>query len=345
MKPLQILLRAYNNLFKTGPVLLIDTTKANEQPATGVPKYASELIRAINKSAKIHIINLTNLPIIDVGFTQIYSRFRPYRKLFFPIAAILTRSKWTLVFSGCHSALATGNRLQVIYDLAFIKHPDFYETEDLKSQNIQFSKALKFTDIFITCSYNTKTILRQYTDKPIYTIYPPLSVQSTIPPPLPENLIPNGFDEGFYLVIGGNHPRKRIMLLVELFQELSEKLIIVGEFKKPKTLPQNIHCTGYIDDDAKTALLSECLTLIMPSVDEGFGIPLIECLSFGKRPICTDLPIFHEVSLNMGIFTDFSLLDLKEKLKADKIIYGESYQIKYNRIRNQQLDALLGIFS
>ena len=45
-----------------------------------------------------------------------------------------------------------------------------------------------------------------------------------------------------------------------------------------------------------------CSALVAASHDEGFGLPLVEAAHFGLPIICSDIPIFHEVTEEHATF-------------------------------------------
>lgn len=54
-------------------------------------------------------------------------------------------------------------------------------------------------------------------------------------------------------------------------------------------------CFGFVDEDHLVSLLRESRYLYWPSLDEGFGMPLIEAISNGCLPICLDNDINREI--------------------------------------------------
>ena len=52
---------------------------------------------------------------------------------------------------------------------------------------------------------------------------------------------------------------------------------------------------GFVDDDRLVSLLRESKYLYWPSLDEGFGMPLVEAISNGCLPICIDNDINREI--------------------------------------------------
>lgn len=56
--------------------------------------------------------------------------------------------------------------------------------------------------------------------------------------------------------------------------------------------------------------------LIQPSAYEGFGLPPLEALCLGTKPVVSDIPVFREVydGLDVTFFKAGDAADLKEKI-------------------------------
>jgi glycosyltransferase involved in cell wall biosynthesis len=80
---------------------------------------------------------------------------------------------------------------------------------------------------------------------------------------------------------------------------------------------------------------------VFPSLDEGFGIPLIEALKFKVPVICSNIPIFKEIAKDSVLYFDkkdeFDLSQKMKKLIQNKnlsnklVLKGEERVKKFNR--------------
>ena len=61
-----------------------------------------------------------------------------------------------------------------------------------------------------------------------------------------------------------------------------------------KQIPQ-IEYLGYVSDEQKATYIKGCEAFLFPSRAEGFGMPLIEVMEYGKPVIARELPIFREL--------------------------------------------------
>ena len=119
-----------------------------------------------------------------------------------------------------------------------------------------------------------------------------------------------GVDPGTHYIIyfGGLTPHKNVGLLVETFAWLSAdarfagvKLILAGDYERdvyltayPALRAQANACcrdavifTGHVGDETAACLLSGALASVLPSLEEGFGLPGIEAAACGAPLIAT----------------------------------------------------------
>ena len=113
---------------------------------------------------------------------------------------------------------------------------------------------------------------------------------------LPKNHQPKiTSDKPFLFSIGEFTERKNFHSLVKMLQFLPEfDLILSGKNEteyakttladtiKDLNLENRVHITGKISDLDKQYYLQNCAAFVFPSLREGFGIPPIEAMRFGK---------------------------------------------------------------
>lgn len=59
-----------------------------------------------------------------------------------------------------------------------------------------------------------------------------------------------------------------------------------------------------VEEELYLELLASATALVHPSMDEGFGIPVVEAMASGIPVVISDIPIFREVAGKAGIFFD-----------------------------------------
>ena len=170
----------------------------------------------------------------------------------------------------------------------------------------------------------------------------PLERVSVVPNTLPEYWFqsntkpsPRLFDERPYvLAVSGSAPSKNLPRLLQAFANAQKSdvfkgvnLLVVGLGQKEKIRFKNL-ATAFgignrvvlcprVSDEELRALYRNASLFVFPSIDEGFGIPLLEAMAVGTPVICSSIPVFHEIGLrHVSYFDPFSIHDIEKYLIA-----------------------------
>lgn len=124
----------------------------------------------------------------------------------------------------------------------------------------------------------------------------------------------------YYLFVGTLEPRKNLERLIHAHSILpnsirnTTKLLIIGgkgwgdvnveKIVKKFGMQENVEFWGYVDDSILAELYANALFLAMPSLYEGFGLPLIEAMAFGIPMLTSNRSSMPEVAEGAGIFVD-----------------------------------------
>ena len=116
----------------------------------------------------------------------------------------------------------------------------------------------------------------------------------------------------FLLCVGRLNVRKNVARLVEavLRDDLvtaEQPLVVVGEpdGKSIGVLADDprVRFVGGVDDGALAWLYENCRLFVFPSLDEGFGLPVVEAALAGAPMVLSDIPAFRELAPT-AVFTD-----------------------------------------
>ncbi|WAM36292.1 glycosyltransferase [Caldicellulosiruptor acetigenus] len=155
-----------------------------------------------------------------------------------------------------------------------------YLEKSFHNLRIWDSVAANRVDYFIANSNYVANRIRKYYKRESKVIYPPVDTEFYVPSSKKE--IGN-----YYLIVSRLVSYKRIDIAVDAFNQLNEKLIIVGEgpeLKKLKSLAKkNIEFLGYQSEDTIRELYQHCKALIFPGIED-FGIVPVEVQACG-RPV------------------------------------------------------------
>jgi hypothetical protein len=69
-------------------------------------------------------------------------------------------------------------------------------------------------------------------------------------------------------------------------------------------LERRVHFLGYLPEDQLIAVWEGCSLLVFPSLYEGFGIPVVEAMQFGKPVICSNVTSLPEVAGDAALYFD-----------------------------------------
>lgn len=144
-------------------------------------------------------------------------------------------------------------------------------------------------------------------------------------------------DEPFILYVGGISPHKNLGTLVEAHARLLAQpdlpranLVLVGDYQKdvfyssytdlqariqPAGTGGSVIFTGFVDDSDLAHFYSAAAALVMPSYDEGFGLPALEAMACGAPVVASQAGALSEVVGEAGcLFNPHSPDELKDRL-------------------------------
>ncbi|UQY42860.1 glycosyltransferase [Mixta hanseatica] len=149
-------------------------------------------------------------------------------------------------------------------------------------------------------------------------------------------------DDLKYLYVGRLAPEKNLSLLIDVFNETGEQLIIAGSGPDTDDLQKkaknNITFLGYINNRELENIYRQCDAFILPSLAEPWGLVVEEALSLGLPVIISDRVGCKEdlVKENGIVFKATSKDSLKKALNKMKL----EYNIFYNAAQLYDLEGM-----
>ena len=122
--------------------------------------------------------------------------------------------------------------------------------------------------------------------------------------------------ESIILSVGAIQRRKNIVRLVEAFEHLAPewKLILAGSFGFDSAAAreriagsprkQDIQVLGYVPDSQLEDLYRSASILAFPSLDEGFGMPVLDAMSRGVPVLTSNISAMPEVAGGAALLVD-----------------------------------------
>ncbi|WOO41436.1 glycosyltransferase family 1 protein [Rubellicoccus peritrichatus] len=120
----------------------------------------------------------------------------------------------------------------------------------------------------------------------------------------------------YCLFVGARHGYKNFQLVLEAINQKGWpsdlKLVVAGaplnDLEKTLIRYHGLHdkiiSLGVVSDEHLSQLYTKASCFIFPSLMEGFGFPILEAQACKTPLICSDIPIFHEVSGDHAFFFD-----------------------------------------
>jgi glycosyltransferase involved in cell wall biosynthesis len=106
------------------------------------------------------------------------------------------------------------------------------------------------------------------------------------------------FPDGYFLYVGNDKPHKNVKTLVEAAQRANVRLVLAGaSFKE-------YGGRGFVSDDELSELYSNALALVLPSDEEGFGLPAAEAMAHGTAVITSRAPALVELTGDAALHVD-----------------------------------------
>jgi glycosyltransferase involved in cell wall biosynthesis len=116
----------------------------------------------------------------------------------------------------------------------------------------------------------------------------------------------------YFLYVGNDKPHKNVDLLVDAAQRANVPLVLAGapfaRFRGRATL------AGFVSDDELAALYRGAIALVMPSREEGFGLPALEAMRCGTAVITSTAAALVEVTGDAALHVAASVDALAESM-------------------------------
>jgi glycosyltransferase involved in cell wall biosynthesis len=126
----------------------------------------------------------------------------------------------------------------------------------------------------------------------------------------------------YFLYVGNDKPHKNVDVLVDAFSKIgSPSLVLTGAAFDRFKSRERIVITGFVDDAELAALYRGAIALVMPSREEGFGLPALEAMASGCAVITSNAAALVEITGDAALQvqpTAASLADAMARIASDE---------------------------
>ncbi|MFH5181189.1 glycosyltransferase family 4 protein [Paenibacillus sp. TAB 01] len=219
-----------------------------------------------------------------------------------------------------YTPVLKGKHVITIHDLAYMHYPEATSERILKHHSKWVPYSAQKCDYIIADSIQTKRDIEELLRIPESKIsVVPLAADEHFRyiDNCPDILKKYDLPSKYVLFVGTLEPRKNLIGLLKSFlllknqYDIEEKLVIVGargwkftpifDWVKENQLENEVVFTGFIDDTDLPAIYSAATLFVMPSIYEGFGLPLLEAMQCGTPVIGSNVSSIPEIIENAGI--------------------------------------------
>lgn len=200
---------------------------------------------------------------------------------------------------------------QVVHDLiAFL--PDAHDRKAVLLEKIFLSRALKHVSrIFSISNATTQDLVKRF------PFIPEEKISTIFAGPTLDETTPHQADDSTIISIGTLCPRKNQLRLIQAYALLSPalrdqyKLVLVGgrgwqdeEIVKLAQITDGVEWKGYISDKELDVMLASATVFALPSLYEGFGIPVLDAMQRGISVLTSPTGSLPEVAGDAAVYVD-----------------------------------------
>ncbi len=206
----------------------------------------------------------------------------------------------------------------LVYDLLPINHPAFFTPALVDAFRIWWQESARLSTAYFCISEAVKRDVDRHltggaSRPPAYVIPLGYDFKTTMPAGDVQQLVSGNWEEGpVILMVGTIEPRKNYAFALDAFDAVWQKnpgvkLVIVGRrgwlseklAARITAHPLRGRSLFWLDDCSDEnlhALYAHVDTILAASIDEGYGLPIIEAEANGVAVLASDIPVFREIA-------------------------------------------------
>jgi len=270
------------------PRIAVDANPAVREVTTGTEVYTRELCRRLGTVAPdFDWTFFAGRPSTGVGFDVTVAPFRRlWSQVRLPIA--VTAAHADLLFVPAHSIPLAwrGRVLTVVHDLAFERYPDAYPATERLFLQATTRLAVRRCPLLIAVSEATKAdLVERYSVAPERVRVVPNGGGEAPAPAAPAQK--TGF-EPYVLQVGRIERRKNQVASLAAVERLDGVRLVVAGPERDADLAAGLRASprcvvlGRVGRPTLEQLYACASAVVVPSLYEGFGFPVLEALARGK---------------------------------------------------------------
>lgn len=325
--------------------ILVDTYKIKDLHS-GLGQFslnfASELLRQIPKDLEVDLlipdVEITALKDKKCGFVKANSFNRYFR----------SRNREYTIWHSLHQFPAhlphrSVSHILSIHDLNFLIEKN--EVKSLKYLK-RLQRNVNIADHITTISNYSKKQIEKNIDlngKEVKVIYNGVLSDQEASSTKPDFIK----RDKFFYSIGAFNKRKNFHSLIPVMKHFEDHQLIlagntntsygteVNDLIKKHGLQQRVILTGKIENGVRSWLYANCRAFLFPSIAEGFGLPVIEAMNYGKPVFLSKHTSLPEIGGDLAFYFDnFEEGDMSQLISDNLEVVSEDPERFSSKTKN-----------
>jgi len=336
-------------------IIGIDGNEANVENRVGISEYAYWLVYYFAKFSvdrklpnTTFVTYLKDKPLESLPSKSSFWKYeivgpkKFWTQFALPVKLYFNTHRPDVFFSATHYAprFSPVPTVVSVMDLSYLYFPEMFNTQDLLQLKSWTAYSIKKAKKVLTISNSTRDdIIKEYnvpSEKVVVTYLGIKEMISLEPRVHSMNQLKAkyGVSDHFVLFVGTLQPRKNITRLIEAFAQVlkSEKipddlqLVIVGRkgwlYEEILEAPQKLDIIDKVkfldnvEDDELALFYKHALCYVLPSLYEGFGLPVLEAMQHNCPVITSNVSSLPEAGGDAALYIDpEDVDDIAEKIK------------------------------
>lgn len=249
----------------------------------------------------------------------------------------------------------SAKKILTVHDITYLRHPEFFDPKYKKLNDYGYKQLLpenlKRANHIITISDFTKNDLVDFFDinpEKITTIYTGVDVPEKVDlNSSNEYLKQNNLlaEQYIYFPVGTFEPRKNIELTIKAFEKSNTpnhvKLLLSGvgkiDWLGDVKNNDNVQFLEWHSIRERNILYQNANFIVYPSLYEGFGMPVVESMSYGKAALTSNTTSLGEIAHDFAYTVDPQSLD--ELINGFNMLLNDEQRANFERKSQQQREC------
>lgn len=266
---------------------------------TGVERYGREILSLFRGNYRVEMTRVNG------------ARGHAWEQFTLPAKLKSESILWSPANTG---PLMVRNQALTIHDLSPLEHPEWFRRDFAAWYRLFLPTLAKRVRVIFTPSeYVREKVIRRFGVKNVTVVPNGVNTARFHPGARPLN---HDLPEKFIFFVGSIQPRKNLQALLGAWKDIKKEypdlwLMIAGAVGTIFGGTQRMQCErviflDYVDDDDLPGIHAGATQFVLPSFDEGFGLPALEAMACGTPVIVSDGGALPEAVGDAGLIFDLA---------------------------------------